>query len=302
MSPDIVTLIVGLVGGSTVATIVVALLNRRKTAAEAGSIEAAASLAVEGARVERSLAVLEAVLEGVKSELKGQRELREQDRKDFTSEVTVWRERSAQCDERLSAEIRAREHEKVLGRERDVTITDLKRELILATLEVARLAKRAEEEDRRARDVVAATAAADLLRQAGIGVEDRRKRPTNGDLKDSVAALHDEVADVKREVTTGNASTLAQLADAQESRRISDIPTDDRSHDEAEHLADVPVSVPVEEILSGIARIEAASEQVATDLSDAHARADAVDGSPGEAADAFTRGTPAKNGGTEETE
>ncbi len=231
------TLIVGLFGGGTLATIIVALLNRRKTAAEANSIEATATLAVEGSRVDRSLAVLESVLESVKGELKSQRDLREIDRKDFINEVATWREKSAQCDERLAAEIRAREHEKILARERDLAIFDLQKELTLATSEVARLAKRADEEDQRARDVVAAGAAADLLRQAGI-VTERRKAPESG-LLDSVDRLHNEVADVKKEVTTGNASTMAQLADAQESRRIGEIPINERTPGEDEHVKDI---------------------------------------------------------------
>ena len=48
-----------------------------------------------------------------------------------------------------------------------------------------------------------------------------------------------QIKDVKSEVKTGNSQTLAQLADAIESRRIDDIPRKDRTPLEKSHIHEV---------------------------------------------------------------
>lgn len=53
-----------------------------------------------------------------------------------------------------------------------------------------------------------------------------------------VAAVAGQVADVHTEVKTANALTIAQLADADETRRIEQIPPGDRTAEEDEHITD----------------------------------------------------------------
>lgn len=48
--------------------------------------------------------------------------------------------------------------------------------------------------------------------------------------------LSSDVEDVHTEVKTGNSQTMAQLADAQEGRRIDNIPVKDRTALEKSHL------------------------------------------------------------------
>lgn len=52
---------------------------------------------------------------------------------------------------------------------------------------------------------------------------------------------HNEVIGVHREVKTINSLTLAQMAEAQESRRITDIPEAERSITEQHHLTQIPI-------------------------------------------------------------
>jgi hypothetical protein len=47
------------------------------------------------------------------------------------------------------------------------------------------------------------------------------------------------IKDVKHEVKTGNSQTLAQLADARESRRIDEIPLKDRTKIEKSHVKEM---------------------------------------------------------------
>lgn len=47
------------------------------------------------------------------------------------------------------------------------------------------------------------------------------------------------IQEVKHEVKTGNSQTLAQLADAVETRRVDEIPKKDRTPLEQSHIADV---------------------------------------------------------------
>ena len=58
----------------------------------------------------------------------------------------------------------------------------------------------------------------------------------NGRKSDSI---HTGVEAVKREVTTMNAQTLAQLSDANETRRIDKIPVGERTMGEKHHLVAV---------------------------------------------------------------
>lgn len=52
----------------------------------------------------------------------------------------------------------------------------------------------------------------------------------------------DQIAVVRKEVTTMNGQTLAMLADANETRRVDDIPVADRTDMEADHIASVTES------------------------------------------------------------
>jgi hypothetical protein len=47
------------------------------------------------------------------------------------------------------------------------------------------------------------------------------------------------IKEVKHEVKTGNSQTLAQLADARETRRIDDIQPDDRTDLENAHITEI---------------------------------------------------------------
>lgn len=51
------------------------------------------------------------------------------------------------------------------------------------------------------------------------------------------------IKEVKHEVKTGNSQTLAQLADAVETRRIDIIPPDDRTRLEQSHISEVDIKV-----------------------------------------------------------
>lgn len=70
--------------------------------------------------------------------------------------------------------------------------------------------------------------------------ETRLSRAETADLKRAVAEVH-------REVTTGNAQSLAMLADNAESRRISIIPEADRTPTEQSHLNSVGNNVGISE-------------------------------------------------------
>lgn len=59
---------------------------------------------------------------------------------------------------------------------------------------------------------------------------------------EKVEVVEHKVDDVHTEIKTGNSQTLAQLADAVETRRIDDIPAKDRTPLEKSHLTEVEES------------------------------------------------------------
>jgi hypothetical protein len=57
----------------------------------------------------------------------------------------------------------------------------------------------------------------------------------------SVAAVHDGVTGVKAELVTLNGLTVGQMTDLGETRRIDNIPVDERTKMETRHIAIVPI-------------------------------------------------------------
>lgn len=55
-----------------------------------------------------------------------------------------------------------------------------------------------------------------------------------------VDEVHTEVKDIHTEVKTANSLSIAELADAVETRRIDKIPISDQTKGEKTHLAEVP--------------------------------------------------------------
>jgi len=51
-----------------------------------------------------------------------------------------------------------------------------------------------------------------------------------------------QISEVKAEVKTSNAMSMAQIADANESRRIAQIPKADRTRNEQTHIEELPVT------------------------------------------------------------
>jgi cell division protein FtsL len=72
-----------------------------------------------------------------------------------------------------------------------------------------------------------------LLVQGWIVYQNRR-------ISSKVAENKALVADVAEQVKTMNSLTVGQMADATESRRIADIPKEDRTKEEDKHIALVP--------------------------------------------------------------